>query len=175
MRISGAVETLKRADLGTLQIASVGAFALHSCEEIPMLSEWIARTIPSLGHLATCGWPDILFAATVLTACYALVVFLTYRKPGTVRLVVFATAYSAVFCNAITHIALAALSWSYVPGLVTSATLIIPLSVLIYRRVIQDRRLTALGLFAVVVSGAVLVFPASYAALTITGLVSRCA
>ena len=118
MRISVAIDALRRADLGTLQIASVGAFALHNCEEIPNLSDWISRTVPSLGHLVTCGARGILIAATLLTVCYALAVFFTYRKSGTIPLVVFATAYSAVLANAIAHVALAAVLWAYVPGLV---------------------------------------------------------
>ncbi len=174
MRISVAIDALRRADLGTLQIASVGAFALHNCEEIPTLSDWISQTVPSLGHLVTCGTRGILIAATLLTACYALAVFFTYRKSGTIPLVVFATAYSAVFANAIAHVALAAVFWAYVPGLVTSAMLIVPLSVLIYRRIVQERHLTALGLAGVVVTGAAIVYPASYGALSVAGALSRC-
>lgn len=126
-------------------------FLAHDLEEIVMLAPWLARHRSRLAELATknrlarrlVASIDLTPAQFSLAVIFELVIILAATlwaffeiRPGA-GFYFFLILLGAMFLHVFTHLAQPILFRGYTPGLVTAVSLVLPVSLYLYRRFFQ--------------------------------------
>lgn len=128
-----------------LTLFGIVVVALHDAEEAVTMPSWLATRVPGLA--SRLGLPqeviptmDHLYVALAIVTVIPALVFLA----GGVRPTNFLALYGCVAVNAIlllnalSHMLLAALLWSYTPGVVTAAAVNLPYTATFFRRSLAE-------------------------------------
>ena len=137
---------------------------LHDAEELAFLPSWCAAHADLPARLSAFGAPgrvaarsldqsfaQAAVAVALVVACAFAATLMAYRRPGGRALLVFEILTGCVFLHGFVHVAQAILLRGYVPGLFGVFLFLLPLNLLLYRRLLREgilsvRRAVATGL-----------------------------
>jgi hypothetical protein len=134
-----------RLSFRALTFVGAVVVALHNTEEAVAMPTWLATRGPGLA--ARVGIPqeaiptiDHLYMALVLVTVIPSLVFLAGGVRPTNPLALYGcVAVSAIlFLNALSHMLLASLLWSYTPGVVTAVAVNLPYTTTFLRRSLAE-------------------------------------
>jgi hypothetical protein len=177
-----ASRDVKRAPLPSLATFWIlpAVFAIHDGEELITMGPWLAANRGRLEQLTHHGRLGKRLVASLPTssvqvafaigAVALLVLVATVGAASTRRrgfwLYLYSTILGLLSLHVFTHVAQAVILRSYVPGLLGAVVAVLPGSLIVYKRLIAARLLTARTAVATALLGIVLFVPGALAAFT---------
>ncbi len=152
-----------RLSFRALTLLGILVVVLHNAEEALAMPSWLATRAPSLVDRfrlprELIPTMDHLYVALVLVTVFPALIFLAgaWSSAGSLVLYGCVAINAALFLNALNHMLLAALLWSYTPGVVTAAAVNLPYTTAFFRRCLADRLVDGANFKRALFAGAVL-------------------